>query len=107
MGSGQADVGEPAGAGCSCGGRRDESPQGGQVVRRQHIQRDPVDVAGAALGVGTARAAGRRHALGEAGTSTKMARLYGRAVRGRRLRAGAPHGHWKNATFVGALRSRA
>ena len=31
---------------------------------RQHIERDPVDVAGAALGVGAARAAGRRQALG-------------------------------------------
>ena len=33
-----------------------------------------------------------------------MARLYGRAPRGRRLRAGVPHGHWKTTTFVGALR---
>jgi transposase len=33
-----------------------------------------------------------------------MARLYGRAPRGQRLRAGVPHGHWKVTTFVGALR---
>ena len=33
-----------------------------------------------------------------------MARRYGRAPRGQRLRAGVPHGHWKTTTFVGALR---
>ena len=33
-----------------------------------------------------------------------MARLYGRAPRGRRLKASAPHGHWMTTTFVGALR---
>ena len=33
-----------------------------------------------------------------------MARLYGRAPRGQRLRAALPHGHWKTTTFVGALR---
>ena len=33
-----------------------------------------------------------------------MARLYGRAPRGWRLRGGVPHGHWKTTTFVGALR---
>ena len=33
-----------------------------------------------------------------------MARLYGRAARGERCRAGVPHGHWKTTTFVGALR---
>ena len=42
--------------------------------------------------------------IDETGASTKMARLYGRAPRGRRLRAGVPHGHWKTTTFVGALR---
>ena len=40
----------------------------------------------------------------ETGASTKMARLQGRAPRGRRLRAGVPHGHWKTTTFLGALR---
>lgn len=33
-----------------------------------------------------------------------MARLYGRAPRGRRLKASAPFGHWMTTTFVGALR---
>ena len=42
--------------------------------------------------------------IDETGASTKMARLYGRAPRGRRLRVGVPHGHWKTTTFVGALR---
>ena len=39
----------------------------------------------------------------ESGTSTKMARLRGRAPRGERFRAAVPHGHWKT-TFVGGLR---
>jgi transposase len=42
--------------------------------------------------------------IDETGASTKMARLYGRAPRGKRLRAGVPHGHWKTTTFIGALR---
>jgi len=42
--------------------------------------------------------------IDEAGTSTKMARRYGRASRGERCRAAVPHGHWKTSTFVGALR---
>jgi transposase len=33
-----------------------------------------------------------------------MARLRGRAKRGRRCRAPVPHGHWKTTTFTGALR---
>ena len=33
-----------------------------------------------------------------------MARLRGRALRGRRCRAPIPHGHWKTTTFTGALR---
>ncbi len=33
-----------------------------------------------------------------------MARRYGRARRGRRLRAGVPHGRWKTTTFVAGLR---
>jgi transposase len=33
-----------------------------------------------------------------------MARRYGRAPRGQRLRAGVPHGHWKTTTFVAGLR---
>ena len=42
--------------------------------------------------------------IDETGTSTKMARLHGRAPRGERCRAPVPHGHWKTTTFVGALR---
>lgn len=42
--------------------------------------------------------------IDECGTSTKMARMYGRAARGERCRAPVPHGHWKITTFVGALR---
>ena len=42
--------------------------------------------------------------IDETGASTKMARRYGRALRGERCRAAVPHGHWKTTTFVGALR---
>jgi transposase len=42
--------------------------------------------------------------IDETAATTKMARLYGRAPRGERLRAGVPHGHWNTTTFVGALR---
>lgn len=35
-----------------------------------------------------------------------MARRHGRCLRGERLRAGIPHGHWKTTTFVGALTLR-
>ena len=33
-----------------------------------------------------------------------MARRYGRAPRGKRLRVGVPHRHWKTTTFVAGLR---
>lgn len=33
-----------------------------------------------------------------------MARQYGRAPRGERLRMAVPHGHWMTTTFVGGLR---
>ncbi len=42
--------------------------------------------------------------IDETGASTKMARLRGRAQRGKRCRAAVPHGHWKTTTFTGALR---
>ncbi|HET6320875.1 MAG TPA: IS630 family transposase [Hyphomicrobium sp.] len=42
--------------------------------------------------------------IDETGTSTKMARLYGRSQRGSRCVAAIPHGHWKTTTFVGGLR---
>ncbi|MBJ6123706.1 IS630 family transposase [Sphingomonas sp. BT553] len=38
--------------------------------------------------------------IDETWASTNMARRYGRAPRGERLRAGVPHGHWKTTTFV-------
>ena len=40
----------------------------------------------------------------ETGASTKMARRYGRALRGERCRAPVPHGHWKTTTFAAGLR---
>jgi hypothetical protein len=45
--------------------------------------------------------------IDETGTSTKMARLRGRAPRGERLVGKIPHGHWKTTTFVAGLRSTA
>ena len=42
--------------------------------------------------------------IDETGTSTKMARLYGRAKRGRRVVGRIPWGHWKTVTFVAGLR---
>ena len=36
----------------------------------------------------------RRVFIDEAGASTKMARLYGRAVKGEQCRAPVAHGHW-------------
>ena len=40
----------------------------------------------------------------ESFASTNMARLYGRAPRGARLRAAVPHGRWKKTTLVAGLR---
>ena len=42
--------------------------------------------------------------IDETGTSTNMARLRGRAKRGRRVTGRVPWGHWKVLTFVAALR---
>lgn len=42
--------------------------------------------------------------IDETGFRTNMVRLYGRALRGKRLVAHAPCGHWKTTTFVAALR---
>jgi len=42
--------------------------------------------------------------IDETWASTNMARKYGRALRGERLRASVPHGHWKTTTFVAGLR---
>lgn len=42
--------------------------------------------------------------IDETWASTNMARLRGRALKGERLRAAIPHGHWKTTTFVAGLR---
>jgi len=42
--------------------------------------------------------------IDETGTTTKMARLYGRAPRGKRCRAAIPHGHWTTTTLTAGLR---
>jgi transposase len=42
--------------------------------------------------------------IDETWASTAMALTHGRALRGARLRAGIPHGHWKTTTFVAGLR---
>jgi len=42
--------------------------------------------------------------IDETGATTAMARLRGRALKGQRLRAGIPQGHWKTTTFVAGLR---
>ena len=42
--------------------------------------------------------------IDETWTKTNMAPLYGWAPRGQRLKASAPHGHWKTMTFLAALR---
>lgn len=47
---------------------------------------------------------GRLVFIDETGASTKMARLYGRALRGRRVIGRVPWGHWKTITFGAALR---
>ncbi len=41
--------------------------------------------------------------LDESGVTTQMTRLWGRAVRGERVREGAPAGHWQILTLLGAL----
>jgi transposase len=43
--------------------------------------------------------------IDETWASTNMARRYGRAPRGHRLRVSVPHGHWKTTTFVAGLRT--
>jgi transposase len=42
--------------------------------------------------------------IDETGTTTSMARLYGRAKRGQRVIGRVPWGHWKTVTFTAALR---
>jgi transposase len=43
--------------------------------------------------------------IDETWASTNMARRYGRAPRGQRLRMSVPHGHWKTTTFIAGLRT--
>ncbi len=42
--------------------------------------------------------------LDETGASTNMTRTRGRAPKGERCVASAPHGHWKTTTFIAGLR---
>lgn len=42
--------------------------------------------------------------IDETATTTKMTRLRGRALNGKRLEARAPFGHWKTQTFIAGLR---
>jgi transposase len=42
--------------------------------------------------------------LDETWTKTNMARLYGRARRGKRVIGRVPHGHWQTTTFLAGLR---
>jgi transposase len=42
--------------------------------------------------------------IDETWAKTNMTRTHGRCVRGARLVAKAPHGHWKTSTFLAALR---
>ena len=42
--------------------------------------------------------------IDETWAKTNMTRVRGRALRGQRLVASVPHGHWKTTTFIGALR---
>jgi len=47
---------------------------------------------------------GRLIFIDEAGTTTKMTRLRGRSMRGKRLNGKAPFGHWGTQTFVAGLK---
>ena len=42
--------------------------------------------------------------IDETGAHTKLVRLYGRALRGQRLKGSVPFGHWKTQTFIAGLR---
>lgn len=42
--------------------------------------------------------------IDETSAKTNLIRLWGRSLRGTRLVAKVPHGHWKTTTFVAALR---
>jgi transposase len=48
---------------------------------------------------------GRLVFLDESSAKTNMVRTRGRALRGQRVHACAPHGHWHTTTMIGALRA--
>lgn len=48
---------------------------------------------------------GRLVFVDETGARTNMARLRGRSLKGQRLHAAIPWGHWKTTTFVAGLRT--
>ena len=50
---------------------------------------------------------GRLVFIDETAVTTKMTRLRGRSLRGQRLVADAPFGHWKTQTFIAGLRCAA
>ena len=41
--------------------------------------------------------------LDEAGAKTNLTRLRGRALRGQRVVAGSPHGHWQTTTLISSI----
>ena len=41
--------------------------------------------------------------IDETGTKTNMTRMYCRSLKGERLTADAPYGHWQNQTFIAGL----
>jgi transposase len=43
--------------------------------------------------------------LDESGVTTDMTRRYGRGARGERVKEGAPAGHWRTLTILGAIRA--
>ena len=50
------------------------------------------------------RQPGRLVFIDETSVTTKMTRLRGRSLKGQRLKASAPFGHWGTQTFIAALR---
>jgi transposase len=78
-----------------------------QKKSQRAAEQDRVDIAQARQQWRVQQAEWRAQSLvfvDETGASTKMTRLYGRCLRGERLVAPVPWGHWKTTTFVGALR---
>ena len=78
-----------------------------QKKSQRAAEQDRVDIAQARQHWRAQQAEWRAQSLvfvDETGASTKMTRLYGRCLRGERLVAPVPWGHWKTTTFIGALR---